>query len=121
MPVVDKLRCEDEELLAELVVVKSSQSTPERYMHQDWAQGFELLLNVLGSATLSSQEPVSCKDAIKLCFKKMHLEATALKGPSASPYMLVCCTFRPSKSHWLPAGSAACCVSARCPGVFCMW
>ena len=33
----------------------------------------------------------------QLCFKNLHLEATALKGPSASPYMLVCCTFRPKK------------------------
>ena len=110
-----------EELLAELVEVKSSQSTPEQYKHQDWSQGFELLLNVLGSATLSTQEPVCCKDATLLCLKKLHLETTALKGPSVSLHMLVGFTLRPSKLRWLPAGGAACCVSARGSKLLCMW
>ena len=50
---VQRLRFHDDEMLQELL------EEPECFKHQDWAAGFELLLNVLVATTPAAAGPVS--------------------------------------------------------------
>lgn len=59
---VQKLRIHDEILLDELLDVNMSQE-PRCFQHQDWAEGFELLMNVLVATTPADHKPVSLRSA----------------------------------------------------------
>ena len=55
---VNQLRLHDKKLLSELLKVRQQAGKPESFRHQDWGEGFLLLLNAL-TATTTGQQAVS--------------------------------------------------------------
>lgn len=85
---VQKLRSHDEVLLEELLKVRMSPE-PKCFQHQDWAEGFELLMRVLTDTTPADYGPVSLRSAASgnLCCQ-MKSTAPSLHPLPAPTYIL---------------------------------